>query len=83
MAMVFGGLLALIHGFFCIHLRADQIVSGFAVNLLALGVTGFLFTRDLPLGHPARGLAGAGRRARLPRRRSPWSGTSSTAFSEA
>ena len=52
MAMLFGGLLALIHGFFCIHLRADQIVSGFAVNLLALGVTGFLFTKLYPSGVP-------------------------------
>jgi general nucleoside transport system permease protein len=44
MAMIFGGLLALVHAFFSIHLRADQIVSGFAVNLLALGVTGYLFS---------------------------------------
>ena len=43
-AMIFGGLLALVHAFFCIHLRADQIVSGFAVNLLALGLTGYLFS---------------------------------------
>jgi len=52
MAMVFGGLLAFIHGIFCIHLRADQIVSGFAVNLLALGVTGYLFTSLYPSGIP-------------------------------
>jgi general nucleoside transport system permease protein len=50
MAMLFGGLLGLIHGFFSIHLRADQIVSGFAVNFLALGLTGYLFTSIYPEG---------------------------------
>jgi ABC-type uncharacterized transport system permease subunit len=43
MAMVFGGLLALIHAFFSIHLQADQIVSGTAINFLAIGLTGYLF----------------------------------------
>jgi general nucleoside transport system permease protein len=38
-----GAGLALIHGFFSIHLRADQIVSGTAINFLALGVTGYFF----------------------------------------
>jgi simple sugar transport system permease protein len=38
-----GGALALLHAFFCIHLRADQIVIGTAVNFLALGLTGYLF----------------------------------------
>jgi ABC-type uncharacterized transport system permease subunit len=42
-AMGAGGTLALIHAFFCIHLRADQIISGFAINFLALGLTGYLF----------------------------------------
>jgi ABC-type uncharacterized transport system permease subunit len=50
MAMLFGGLLALIHAFFSIHLRADQIVSGFAVNFLALGLTGYLFSLIYPGG---------------------------------
>ena len=43
MAMAFGGLFALVHAIFSIHLRTDQIVSGFAINFLALGLTGYLF----------------------------------------
>jgi ABC-type uncharacterized transport system permease subunit len=50
MAMLFGGLLALVHAFFSIHLLADQIVSGFAVNFLALGLTGFLYSSIYPGG---------------------------------
>jgi simple sugar transport system permease protein len=42
-AAVAGGGMALIHAFMAIHLRADQIVSGFAINFLALGVTGYFF----------------------------------------
>jgi general nucleoside transport system permease protein len=53
MAMLFGGLLALIHAFFSIQLRADQIVSGFAVNFLALGLTGYLFSSIYPSGIPS------------------------------
>ena len=52
MAMISGGLLALIHAVFSIHLRADQIVSGFAVNLLALGLTGYLYSSIYPDGTP-------------------------------
>ena len=47
-----GRLLALIHAFFCIHLLADQIISGFAVNFLALGLTGYLFRSIYPEGTP-------------------------------
>jgi general nucleoside transport system permease protein len=41
--MIAGGLLALLHAIFAVSLRADQIVSGFAINFLALGTTGYIF----------------------------------------
>jgi simple sugar transport system permease protein len=44
-AMLSGALLALVHAFFAIHLRADQIVGGVAVNFLALGITGYFFVQ--------------------------------------
>jgi ABC-type uncharacterized transport system permease subunit len=42
-AAIAGGTFALIHAFFSIHLRADQIIGGTAINFLALGITGYLF----------------------------------------
>src|SRR4051794_1608415 len=44
-AMAAGGGLALVHAFFAIQLRADQIVGGTAVNFLALGITGYFFVQ--------------------------------------
>jgi simple sugar transport system permease protein len=41
--MVAGGVLAFVHAFFSINLRADQVVSGIAINFLALGATGYIF----------------------------------------
>jgi general nucleoside transport system permease protein len=40
-ALIAGGLLGLLHAFFSVHLRANQIVSGFGINFLALGITGY------------------------------------------
>jgi simple sugar transport system permease protein len=40
-----GGLFGLLHAFFSITLRADQIVGGTAINLIALGLTTYLFIR--------------------------------------
>ena len=41
--MASGGALALVHAVFSIQFRADQVVSGFAMNLLAVGITGYVF----------------------------------------
>jgi simple sugar transport system permease protein len=41
--MASGGLIALVYAYFAIHLRADQIVGGTAVNFLAVGITGYFF----------------------------------------
>ncbi|MGI8886084.1 MAG: ABC transporter permease [Gaiellaceae bacterium] len=40
-----GALLGLLHAFFSISLRADQIVGGTAINLIALGLTTYLFIK--------------------------------------
>ena len=65
-AALAGGLMALVHAFFAIHLRADQIVAGVAVNFLALGITGYFFFQlyhgqDVPVGVPT-----------IPRVNIPW-----------
>jgi len=43
--IISGGLLGVVHAVFAIHLRADQIVGGVAVNFLALGITGYFFVQ--------------------------------------
>jgi general nucleoside transport system permease protein len=41
--MLAGGATALVHAFFSVTLRADQIVGGTAINFLALGITSYLY----------------------------------------
>ena len=44
-AMLAGGLMALIHAVVSIRFRADQIVSGIAINIFAAGLTVYLINR--------------------------------------
>ncbi len=37
-----GGIVGLVHAFLCVSARVNQIISGLAINLFALGITGFL-----------------------------------------
>jgi simple sugar transport system permease protein len=46
--VIAAALIALIFGVLTIHVRADQIVTGTAINLLVLGLTGFIY-RELPI----------------------------------
>ena len=57
-AMLVGGLLALVHAFVTISLRADQVVSGLALTLMGGGLASFLGQKMGPAGAPLVGLQG-------------------------
>ncbi|HVC88464.1 MAG TPA: ABC transporter permease [Gaiellaceae bacterium] len=61
-----GGLLALVYAYFAIHLRADQIVGGTAVNFLALGITGYFFFQLYNGNYVSQGVS------TIPNVRIPW-----------
>jgi ABC-type uncharacterized transport system permease subunit len=42
-AMLAGMVMAAIHAVWAIHFKVDQIISGTAINFLALGITGYIF----------------------------------------
>lgn len=53
-ALISSGLLALLHAVVSIRFRADQIISGTVINILAIGVTGYFYrqflAQDIPAG---------------------------------
>ncbi len=57
-AVIVGGLLASIHAFLTISLRADQTVSGLALTIFGIGLANFLGQRLGPEGSPLVGLIG-------------------------
>ncbi len=64
-AMITGGLLATIHAFLTISLRAEQVVSGLALTLFGIGLSSFLGQRLGPGGKPLVGEVGP-RFSRIP-----------------
>jgi ABC-type uncharacterized transport system permease subunit len=57
-AMIVGGLMALIHAFLTVTLRADQTVSGLALTIFGTGLASFLGQRLGPGGTPLVGQVG-------------------------
>src|SRR5437899_2332123 len=47
-AIICGGLLSLIHAAVSINFRANQVISGIAINIIALGLTNFLLFVQTP-----------------------------------
>jgi general nucleoside transport system permease protein len=45
-ALVTGGLLATLHGLLSIRYKVDQVISGTVINILSLGITGYLYVQS-------------------------------------
>lgn len=58
MTVLMGGLLALIHAFLTVSLRADQVVAGLAMTIFGTGLAAFLGQRLGPDGKALVGLVG-------------------------
>ena len=57
-AMLAGGLLSLIHALVSINFKANQIVSGIAINIIGLGLTSYLLYVLTPAGQGVPSLPG-------------------------
>src|SRR5229473_3700323 len=57
-AIIAGGLMALIHALTSINFKANQIVSGIAINIIALGLTSYLVFVLTPAGQGVPSLPG-------------------------
>jgi simple sugar transport system permease protein len=56
-AAISGAVFGLVHAFFSVHMRSDQIVGGTAINFLAVGITGYFFIQIYGLnGTPGTGV---------------------------
>jgi general nucleoside transport system permease protein len=74
-AILAGGLISLIHAAVSIHFKANQIISGIALNLFALGLTSYLLFALTPNGEGFQSLA---TNLRLPT--FPWGSLANSSF---